>query len=73
MWMCANGKKNKEENNMVVIKLEDLEQRVKKNSSSTEKMINNFQNRLEKRGLKKGRVRPKNIIEQKILHSFKRK
>lgn len=70
--MCGNkvDKNKKGEDNMVVTSLEIIERRVKKNASNNEKIINNFQKRLEKRGLKKGRVRPRSIVEQQILDSF---
>lgn len=74
--MCGyerNGKRNKGENNMVVTTLENIEERVKRNSSGNEKMISNFQKGIERRGLKRGRVRPRSIVEQRILNSFNRK
>lgn len=71
--MCENGKKNKEEKEMAVTTLRDIERRVKANSSEKKEMIDNFQRRIERRGLKKGRVRPRNMVEQQILDSFKRK
>lgn len=74
--MCGyerNNQVNKGENNMIVTTLENIEQRVKRNSSGNEKMISNFQKSIERRGLKKGRVRPRSIIEQRILDSFNRK
>ena len=58
---------------MIVTTLKDIEQRAKENSSEKEKMIINFQKKLEKRGLRKGRVRPRNKTEQRILNSFERK
>ena len=58
---------------MVVTTLKNIEERAKKNSSNNEMMIKNFQKRLERRGLKKGRVRPRSMVEQQILDSFKRK
>lgn len=74
--MCRykeNRENIKGENTMVVTTLDSIEKRVKKNASNNKKMISNFQRKLEKRGLKKGRVRPRNIVEQQILNSFKRK
>lgn len=71
--MCdydRHDKSNKGENKMVVTTLENIEQRVNKNSFDNKKMISNFQRRMEKRGLKKGRVRPKSTVEQRILDSF---
>jgi|GEM_PF-4289302 len=58
---------------MIVTTLKDLEQRAKENSCEKEEMIINFQKKLEKRGLRKGRVRPRNKTEQRILNSFERK
>lgn len=58
---------------MIITTLEDIEQRVKRNSSSNTEIISDFQRRIEKRVLKKGRVRPRNAVEQQILNSFKRK
>lgn len=58
---------------MIVTTLHDIEENAKKNSSKKDDMIINFLKDLEKRGLKKGRVRPKNKTEQQILNSFERK
>lgn len=58
---------------MIVTKMKTIEKRVKKNSADNAKIISDFKTRLEKRGLKKGRQRPRSKTEQKILESFKRK
>lgn len=58
---------------MVVTTLRNIEERARKNSSKNKMIVNNFQKRLESRGFKKGRVRPRNPIEQQILNSFKHK
>lgn len=58
---------------MIITNLETIEKRVKKNSNDNAKIISDFKTRLEKRGLKKGRQRPKDRTEQKILASFERK
>ncbi len=76
MCMCdsyKNEKNNKGDEDMVVTTLKDIEQRVKRNSLNNEDTINNFRKNLEKRNLKKGRVRHRDITEQRILDSFKRK
>lgn len=70
---CKGEESNKGDEDMIVTKLKDIEQRVKRDSFDNEKTINNFRKDLEKRGLKKGRVRPRNVTEQQILDSFKRK
>lgn len=58
---------------MIVTTLNSIEKRVKKNSADNARMISDFKTRLERRGLKKGRQKSRNITEQKILDSFKRK
>lgn len=68
-----NAEDRKGESHMVVTTLESIEQRVKKNSVNNAKMISNFQKRIGKRGLKEGRIRPRNKVEQQILNSFKHK
>ena len=76
MCMCdsyKNEKNNKGDEDMVVTTLKEIEQRVKRNSLNNENTINNFRKNLEKRNFKKGRVRPRDITEQRILDSFKRK
>lgn len=58
---------------MKVTTLECIEKRVKENAAKNLKTINDFETRLAKRELKKGRQRSKDATEEKILDSFKRK
>ena len=62
--------KRKGEASMIVKTLESIERKVKENASNNKEIINNFRRTLEKRGLKKGRVRPRNAVEERILDSF---
>lgn len=56
---------------MKTIKLKDLEERVRKDSEKKDKLIAQFKIEIAKRNFKKGRIRPKNPTEVKILSSFK--
>jgi len=55
---------------MKKIKLKDLEARVRKDSKKKDELIAQFKVEIAKRKLKKGRVRPKDPTEAKILSSF---
>ncbi|MFE8701039.1 hypothetical protein ACFYKX_10460 [Cytobacillus sp. FJAT-54145] len=58
---------------MKTIKLSELQQQIRKNQETHQEALTLHQQILEERGLKKGRVRPRDPEEQKILDSFTRK
>lgn len=58
---------------MIAITLDELEKRVKTNASIKAKAINDFQKNIQNKNLKKGRIRPRDPAETRILASFKRK
>lgn len=64
--MCNNQNNLKGDEEMI-------EKSVQKNSSDKEAIIKEFKININKRGMKKGRVRPRNKTKQKILDSFERK
>lgn len=61
------------EKRMITKTLKEIEWQVKRNSSEREKIIEKFQKDLRDRDFKKGRVRVRNPVEQKILDSFGRR
>lgn len=65
------GKKTGE-NKLVTVTLKQIENRVKKNNSLYGNAIDSFVDKSKKKGLKKGRARPKDPTEVKILSRFKR-
>lgn len=72
--MCSDRENRKKgDENMITTSLEKIEKRVKENTINNEAVINNFREDLKRRSLLKGRKRPRNVTEQKILDSFKRK
>jgi len=71
--MCNNQNNLKGDEEMKETTLKEIEENVQKNSSYKEAIINDFKINIKKRGLKKGRVRPRNKTKQKILDSFERK
>lgn len=62
-----------EDENMNTLTLDEIENRVKKNSIAKDKAISEFEKVIQTRNLKKGRIRSKNPVEERILASFKRK
>lgn len=67
-------KKNiKGDKKMNTLTLNQIESRVKANSSSRSNMIKKFSSNIQKKNLNKGRVRPKDPTEAKILSMFTRK
>lgn len=58
---------------VITTSLKDIEKNVNKNSSEKQRIIEIYKKDVKKLGLKKGRVRPRNKTEQKILDSFERK
>ncbi|HLR41651.1 MAG TPA: hypothetical protein VK067_00245 [Pseudogracilibacillus sp.] len=58
---------------MIVTKLEIIEESVRKNKSIKEEVVKNFEEKVKKQNLRKGRVRPRNEVKEKILNSFERK
>ena len=58
---------------MKKVHIKDIERAARENYKNNKKKIDKFKRNLEKRGLKKGRVRPRDSTEQKILDSFKNK
>lgn len=71
--VCTLAKKKKGGKKMTTLTLNQIETRAKSNSSRMQSNINSFENQLKQRNLKKGRVRPKDPTEAKILSFFKRK
>ena len=71
--MCKNQNNLKGDEEMIETTLKDMEKNVQKNSSDKEAIIKEFKINIKKRGMKKGRVRPRNKTKQKILDSFERK
>lgn len=66
-------KNSKGDKKMNTLTLNQIESRVKANSSSRNDMINKFSSNIKKKNLNKGRVRPKNPTEANILSLFTRK
>jgi len=71
--MCNNQNNLKGDEEMKETTLKEIEENVQKNSSYEEAIINDFKINIKKRGMKNGRVRPRNKTKQKILDSFERK
>lgn len=71
--MCNNQNNLKGDEEMIETTLKEIEKNVQKNSSDKEAIIKEFKINIKKRGMKKGRVRPRNKTKQKILDSFERK
>lgn len=71
--MCNNQNNLKGDEEMMETTLKEIEKNVQKNSSDKEAIIKDFKINIKKRGMKKGRVRPRNKTKQKILDSFERK
>lgn len=65
-----SNKKSEEATKTTTYTLEDIENRVKKNSAQYGKAIRQFENNLDQRNLKSGRWRPKDPTEAKILKRF---
>lgn len=59
--------------NMEVIQLSDLQERIKANNKKYAHVIEKYKEELSKRNLKQGRVRPRDPVEQRILDSFDKK
>lgn len=55
------------------VHIKDIERAARKNYKNNKKKIDKFKRNLEKRGLKKGRVRSRDPRKQKILDLFKNK
>ncbi|WP_175596867.1 hypothetical protein [Bacillus sp. MRMR6] len=53
--------------------LSELEERIRRNNEKYTDVIDKYSKSLDERGLNKGRQRPKDPDEHKILDSFKRK
>ena len=53
--------------------LKELEQSIKENKKKNKQSMDDFAADVRKRGMRKGRVRPRADIEKKILRSFRRK
>ncbi|MDE3838726.1 hypothetical protein C0966_04940 [Bacillus methanolicus] len=66
-------KRKKGEDKMTTLTLGEIETRVKRNSSARKQTIDNFTSKIKKKNLNKGRVRPKDPIEAKILSMFSKK
>ena len=64
--MCNNQNNLKGDEEMKETTLKEIEENVQKNSSYKEAIINDFKINIKKRGLKKGRVRPRNKTKQKM-------
>lgn len=71
--MCKNQNNLKGDEEMIETTLKEIKKNVQKNSSDKEAIIKEFKINIKKRGMKKGRVRPRNKTKQKILDSFERK
>lgn len=58
---------------MTTLTLNQIEGRVKNNMKKNKSAIERFENSLRKSNLRKGRVRPKDPTEAKILSMFNKK
>ncbi len=58
---------------MITTTLKELEAQVQQDSEKKDEIISRFRSNLAKRGLNKGRLRPKDPTEEKILASFSKK
>lgn len=67
------NKNIKGDKKMITLTLNEIESRVKANSSSRSEIINKFTSNIKKKNLNKGRVSPKDRTEAKILSMFARK
>lgn len=63
-------KKNEEDTRMKVLTQKELEERVLQNSEKYKDTIERVTSEIQNQNLKKGRVRPKDSIEAKILEQF---
>ena len=58
---------------MITLPLKDIEKRVAQNSKQFNKKISQVTAQIQNKNLNRGRIRPKDPTEAKILNSFKRK
>lgn len=58
---------------MKEISIKEIEIRVKRNSEANKDKVEKFENDSKEKGLKRGRVRPRDPTEQKILDSFEKR
>ncbi len=58
---------------MNTLTLKDLESRVLRNSNQYKKTVNRITTQIKRQNLNRGRIRPKNPTEAKILAKFKQK
>jgi len=63
----------KGDNQMTTLKLKDIEKRVAKNSIGNRIGVIKATKKIQSQNLKRGRVRPKDPIETKILSRFYRR
>lgn len=59
------------ETNIKAITLKEVEQRITRNRSKYEKLIEKIEDDIKKEGLQKGRVRPKRLDEKEVLNKIK--
>lgn len=66
-------KRKKGDEIMPTITLKQLEKRVEANAKKSEETVNRVTLEIRRRNLKRGRVRPKDPTEERILARFNRK
>ncbi|TGA99933.1 hypothetical protein E4665_03015 [Sporolactobacillus shoreae] len=66
--------KDKEDKELKTITLQEIDTRIERNYSNNKNAIEQFDKQLsERKDLKRGRVRPRDPVEAKILSRFKLK
>lgn len=71
MKRCKKSKKG--DKDMTTLSLSQIEERVRKNTTKYNSVIESFVKEMNKSKRNKGRVRPKHPTEAKILSMFKKK
>lgn len=66
-------KRKKGGNKMTTLTLSDIQSRVKRNSNRNQSIINEFREFNNSRGLKQGRIRPKDKDEASLLSKLTRR
>ena len=67
------GEKYNNGDEMAVLTLEEIETRVQRNSKKYNDTIQRLTTEIQSKNSNKGRVRPKDVVEEKILSRFSKK
>ncbi|KZR57552.1 hypothetical protein [Pseudobacillus badius] len=71
--MCERLDQFRSDDKLVKVRLQEIEERVKRNMKKYEKQIEAFEKELDQSEWNCGRMRPKDPTEAKILSRFKQK